>query len=102
MACGGPIYFALQWYAQHHQTEQPWCEAIQESIKRDVILSGSFDTSFNFRKPVFIWWMLPDIFANTLEPLADEHKLCTGLAIQSGVSLEGSGLEGKCIALKAY
>lgn len=49
-----------------------WCTRVMHLLQDDVSLDESCSKSLDLCRPVFTWWMLPDIFGESYTPLVDE------------------------------
>ena len=62
VACSGPLHFAIAWFERQQNVQRlVWARHVREFLQRDILLGGSYDTSLNIQRPLFVWWMLPDI-----------------------------------------
>lgn len=62
LACSPALYFSALWFQRQGQTQRLiWARHVREFLQRDVLLGGGYDTSINITRPMFVWWMLPDI-----------------------------------------
>lgn len=68
ISCGAPLHFTSECFRKSHQQKRLlWSNHVREFLQRDILLGGSHNTSLDLQKPVFTWWMLPDIFTNSAD-----------------------------------
>lgn len=68
VSCGAPLHFASECFRTRLQQKRLlWSIHVREFLQRDILLGGSHNTSLDLQKPVFTWWMLPDIFSGSVE-----------------------------------
>ncbi|KAK4507907.1 hypothetical protein PRZ48_001642 [Zasmidium cellare] len=66
ISCGAPLHFSSEWFRKKQQQKRLlWANHVREFLQRDILLGESLNTSLDLGKPVFTWWMLPDIFADS-------------------------------------
>ena len=76
LASAGPLHFAAKWFERRNDERLLWCTHVRDFLQQDALLGGSTQTSLDLSKPVFTWWMLPDIFQGSdvlLGPAVDKE-----------------------------
>lgn len=65
LACSSALHFSALWFEKRGHTQRLiWARHVREFLQRDVLHGGAFDTSLNINRPMFVWWMLPEIVAD--------------------------------------
>lgn len=76
VACSPVLHFSAQWFERQGDTHRlMWVRHVREFLQRDVLLGGGYDTSINVDRPLFTWWMLPDISVEDAETVHDSGRI---------------------------
>ena len=85
LACSPALYFSERWFDRQGQSERvAWTMGVRQFLETDARGGGKNDTTINVSRPMFVWWMLPDIPVERAEVARDGGKVVEDDADSNG------------------